>query len=136
MDDAMEKDAHVVLTALCSQRLSDTAGMPISLYPIQDHSDPEWTAHMDEACNVFQNHYHAGWAYMARYAREVNSLKQEIGLMAEGHGSLPQQLRALESRIHDKYQELLTFYRRSIERDHKLLRHRSLLREAHELTDS
>jgi hypothetical protein len=91
---------------------------------------------MDEACNVFQNHYHAGWAYMARYAREVNSLKQEIRLMAEGHGSLPQQLRALESRIHDKYQELLTFYRRSIEHDHKLLRHRSLLREAHELTDS
>jgi hypothetical protein len=36
MDDAMEKAAHMALTALCSQYLAATAGMPISLYPIQD----------------------------------------------------------------------------------------------------
>jgi hypothetical protein len=34
MDDAMEKAAHMTLTALCSQNLVATAGMPISLYPI------------------------------------------------------------------------------------------------------
>jgi hypothetical protein len=34
MDDAMEKAAHMALTALCSQNLAATAGMPISLYPI------------------------------------------------------------------------------------------------------
>jgi hypothetical protein len=34
MDDAMEKATHVALTALCSQCLHDTAGTPISLYPI------------------------------------------------------------------------------------------------------
>jgi hypothetical protein len=38
-DDAMEKAAHVALTALCSQLLSDTTSMPIVLYLIQDHSD-------------------------------------------------------------------------------------------------
>jgi hypothetical protein len=34
IDDTMEKAAHVALTALCSQCLPDTAGTPISLYPI------------------------------------------------------------------------------------------------------
>jgi hypothetical protein len=53
IDDAMEKAAHMALTTLCSQRLPDTAGMPISLYPTQDRSDPEWTARIDEVCNVF-----------------------------------------------------------------------------------
>jgi hypothetical protein len=41
MDYAMEKAAHMALTALCSQNLAATTGMPISLYPIQDRSDPE-----------------------------------------------------------------------------------------------
>jgi hypothetical protein len=68
MDDAMEKAAHMALTALSSQHLPDTMSTPISLYPIQDRSDPEWTARMDEECNIFQDHYHAGWTYMARYA--------------------------------------------------------------------
>jgi hypothetical protein len=53
MDDAMEKATHVVLTALCSQRLPNTVDTPISLYPIQDHFDPEWKAHIDDACNIF-----------------------------------------------------------------------------------
>jgi hypothetical protein len=53
MDHAMEKAAHAALTTLCSQHLQDTVGMPISLYPIQDRSDLEWMAHIDEACNVF-----------------------------------------------------------------------------------
>jgi hypothetical protein len=34
MDDGMEKAAHMVVTALCSQRLSNTTGTPISLYLI------------------------------------------------------------------------------------------------------
>jgi hypothetical protein len=41
VDDAMEKAAHMALTVLCSQNLAATAGMSISLYPIQDRSDPE-----------------------------------------------------------------------------------------------
>jgi hypothetical protein len=34
MDDAMEKAAHMALTALCSQDLAATVGTTISLYPI------------------------------------------------------------------------------------------------------
>jgi hypothetical protein len=48
MDDAMKKAACMALTALCSQNLAANAGTPISLYPIQDRSDLEWKARMDE----------------------------------------------------------------------------------------
>jgi hypothetical protein len=68
MDDAMEKAAYMALTVLCSQNLAATTGTPISLYPIQDRSDPEWKTHMDEVVNVFQVHYYSGWAYMTGYA--------------------------------------------------------------------
>jgi hypothetical protein len=71
MDDAMEKAAHMTLTALCSHNLAATASTPISLYPIQDRSDPEWKARMNEVGNVFQVHYHSGWAYMAGYAQHL-----------------------------------------------------------------
>jgi hypothetical protein len=67
----MEKTAHMPLTVLCSQNLAATAGTPISLYPIQDHSNPEWKARMDEVGNVFQVHYHSGWVYMAGYAQHL-----------------------------------------------------------------
>jgi hypothetical protein len=77
MDDAMEKTAHMVLTALCSQNLAATACMLILLYPIQDRSDPEWKARMDEVCNVFQLHYHSGWAYMAGYAQHLFQLQHD-----------------------------------------------------------
>jgi hypothetical protein len=67
MDDAMEKDAHMALTVLCSLNLPATVGTPMSLYPIQDRSDPEWKARMDEASNIYQVHHHSGWTYMAHY---------------------------------------------------------------------
>jgi hypothetical protein len=67
MSDAMEKPAHMALTALCSQNMYATMGMPISLYPIQDCSDSEWKARMDEESNLYRVHHHSGWTYMAHY---------------------------------------------------------------------
>jgi hypothetical protein len=75
MDDAREKVAHMAFTALCSQNLVATAGTPISLYPIQDRFDPEWKSRMDAVGNVFQVHYHSGWAYMAGYAQHLFRLQ-------------------------------------------------------------
>jgi hypothetical protein len=120
MDDTMEKAAHMALTALCSQNLAATASTPISLYPIQDRSDPEWKARMDEVGNVFQVHYHSGWAYMAGYAqhlfqlqhdtqhiiteqrcrlvgyaKEVKGLTQEISRKAQEVGAMCQHVRDL-----------------------------------------
>jgi hypothetical protein len=80
----MEKAAHVALTTLCSLRVPDTASTPISLYPIQDHSDPEWKACMDEACNAFQDHYHGGWAYMVRYAQHLFQLQHNTQRIVAG----------------------------------------------------
>jgi ribulose-5-phosphate 4-epimerase/fuculose-1-phosphate aldolase len=159
MDDAMEKAAHMALTALCSQNMPPIAGKPISLYPIQDRSDLEWKARQDEARNIFPKHHHSGWAYMVSYAqhlfqlqhdtqlivvgqrcrlgsyaKEVKSLNQEISRMAQEHGVVRQQVRDLESCLCDNDKKLLTIYRCLTERDQELLRHRGLLREAEEAT--
>jgi hypothetical protein len=75
MDYDKEKAAHMALTALCSHNLVATIGTPISPYPIQDHSNAEWKAHMDVVGNVFQVHYHSGWAYMAGYAQHLFQLQ-------------------------------------------------------------
>jgi hypothetical protein len=157
MDDATEKDAHMALTALCSQNLAATAGTPISLYPIQDRSDPEWKACMDEVGNVFQVHYHSGWAYMPGYAHHlfqlhhvtqrivadqrcrligyvkvVKSLTQEINRKAQEVGVVRQQVRDLESCLRDKEEALLSSLHHLSEREQELLQHRVLLRMAEE----
>jgi hypothetical protein len=54
MDDAMEKATHMSPTALCSHNLAATADTPISLYHIQDHSDPEWKARLDGWATSFK----------------------------------------------------------------------------------
>jgi hypothetical protein len=74
MDDAMVKTTYMALTALCSQNFAATVSTPISLYPIQDRSKPEWKAHMDEVGNVSQVHYPSGWVYMAGYAQHLFQL--------------------------------------------------------------
>jgi hypothetical protein len=139
--------------------MTTTAGMPISMYPFQDCSEPKWKARLDEVSNVFLEHHHSGWAHMAsygqhlfqlqhdtqrivagqrrrlgRYVEEVKSLHQETSCMAQEHGAMCQQVRDLESRLHDKDKELLTIYRHSTERDQELVMHRGLLREAEEAT--
>jgi hypothetical protein len=54
--------------------------------------------------------------------------------MGQEHGALCQQLRALESHLHNKDQEQLTIYCRSTESDQELHQHCRLLREAKEAT--
>jgi hypothetical protein len=65
MDDTMEKATH----------MPATMGMPISLYLIQDRSDLEWKACLDEARNVFLEHHHSGWAYMVINAQHLFQLQ-------------------------------------------------------------
>jgi hypothetical protein len=149
MSDAIEKAAHMVLTALCSQNMAATAGTPISLYLIQDHSDLEWRARMDEADNFHWVHHHSGWAYKSHYAqhlfqlqhdtqriiaeqrcrlvayvKEVENLTQEISHIAQKNGVVRQKVRDLESRLHDKDETLLSSLCHSSECDQELLQHR------------
>ncbi len=112
---------------------------------------------MDEVGNVFQVHYHSGWAYMAGYAqhlfqlqhdtqriiieqrcrlvgyaKEVKGLTQEISRKAQEVGVVRQQVRDLESCLRDKEEAFLSSLRRSSERDQELLRHHVLLRMTEE----
>jgi hypothetical protein len=112
---------------------------------------------MDEVGNVFQVHYHSGWAYMARYgphlfqlqhntkhivveqrchlvgyAKEVKDLTQEISRKAQENGIVRQQVRDLESHLHDKEEALLSSLCHSSEHDQELLRYRVLLRTTEE----
>jgi hypothetical protein len=72
MSDAIGKAAHMALTALCSQSLPATVGTPI-----QDHSDLEWKAHMDDASNMYRVHHHSGWTYMAHYTHHLFQLQHD-----------------------------------------------------------
>jgi uncharacterized protein (DUF3084 family) len=107
--------------------------------------------------NVFQVHYHSGWAYMAGYAqhlfqlqhdtqhivaeqrcrlvcyaKEVKGLTQEISCKAQEVGAMRQQVRDLESRLRDKEEALLCSLHHSSERDQELLQHYVLLRMVEE----
>jgi chromosome segregation ATPase len=112
---------------------------------------------MDEVGNVFQVHYHSGWAYMAGYvqhlfrlqhdtqcivaeqrchlvgyAKEVKSLIPEISRKAQEVGVVRQQVRDLESHLRDKEEALLSSIHRSSKRDQELLWHHVLLRMVEE----
>jgi hypothetical protein len=115
---------------------------------------------MDDATDiVFQVHYHSGWTYMVEYAqhlfqlkhdtqrivveqwcrlvgyaKEVKNLTQEMSRMAQENGTVQQQVRDLEGRLHDKEEALLSSLHRSSERDQELLRHRVLLQTVEEAT--
>jgi small-conductance mechanosensitive channel len=112
---------------------------------------------MDEVGNVFQVHYHSGWAYMAKYdqhlfqlqhdtqriiakqrcrlvgyAKEVKRLTQEISRKAQEVGDVRQQVRDLESHLRDKEVALLSSLCCSSEHNQELFRHRVLFRTAEE----
>jgi hypothetical protein len=62
-----------------------TVGTPISLYPIQDRSDPEWKARLDEVSNAFLEEHHSGWAYMVSYALDLFQLQHDTQRIVVGH---------------------------------------------------
>jgi hypothetical protein len=64
---------------------------------------------------------------LVSHAKEVKGLTQEVGVMR-------QQVRDLESHLHDKEEALLSSLYRSFERYQELLWHRVLLRTAEEST--
>jgi chromosome segregation ATPase len=72
--------------------------------------------------------------HLVGYAKEVENLTQEISRMAQENGVMRQQIRDLESRLHDKDEALLSSLRHSSEHDQELLRHSVLLRTAEEAT--
>jgi hypothetical protein len=70
--------------------------------------------------------------HLVGYAKEVKGLTKEISRKAQEVGVVRQQVRDLESSLHDKEEILLSSLHHSSERDQELLRHRVLLRTAEE----
>jgi chromosome segregation ATPase len=68
------------------------------------------------------------------YAKEVKGLTLEISRKAQEVGAVHQQVRDLESHLHDKEEALLSCLCCSSERDQELLWHRALLWMAEEST--
>jgi hypothetical protein len=64
----LNQTAQVTLTSLCETRLTDTAAMPITLFPIRNQEDPVWKQRLEAVSNPEGPHFHAGMAALAGYA--------------------------------------------------------------------
>jgi chromosome segregation ATPase len=83
----------------------------------------------DTQCIVVEQQYR-----LVGYAKEVKGLTLEISRKAQEVGAVRQQVRDLESHLHDKEEALLSCLCCSSERDQELLWHRALLWMAEEST--
>jgi hypothetical protein len=91
---------------------------------------------MDEVGNVFQVHYHSGWAYMAGYAQHLFQLQHDTQhIVTERLCRLvgyAKKVKGLTQEISCKAQEVS--FHRSSKHDQELLRHHVLLRTTEEST--
>jgi hypothetical protein len=78
IDVTLERTAYLALTEFYEHHMSNIAGTPIALFPIWYMGNPTWSARFAAACDTACQTYHAGWAFMARYACHVSSLHQEV----------------------------------------------------------
>jgi hypothetical protein len=76
----------------------------------------------DTQCIIAEQRCH-----LIGYAKVVKDLTQEISRKAQEVGVMRQQVKDLESCLHDKEEALLSSLHHSSERDQELLRYRVLL---------
>jgi hypothetical protein len=79
LDETVEQTAQVALTSLCETRLTDTAAMPIVLFPICNQEDPVWKQCLEVVSNPEGPHFHAGMAALAGYAQCTFNLQASTG---------------------------------------------------------
>jgi hypothetical protein len=68
LDETVEQTAQVALTSLCESRPTDTAAMPIALFPIHNQEDPMWKQRLEAVSNPEGPHFDAGMAALVGYA--------------------------------------------------------------------
>jgi hypothetical protein len=81
LDDTLERAAHHALTEFCESHLSVLDDTTITLLPIQNEGNTEWSERVAAVGNPELPTHHAGWALMARYSQHVSSLLQEVTTM-------------------------------------------------------
>jgi hypothetical protein len=79
LDETIEQTAQVALTSLCETRLTDTAAMPIALFPIHNQEDPVWKQRLKAMSNPKGPHFHVGMAALAGYTQHMFNLQVSTG---------------------------------------------------------
>jgi septal ring factor EnvC (AmiA/AmiB activator) len=62
----------------CECHLSGLDGTVVSLFPVQNEGNAAWSELLVTVGAPERLTYHAGWAFMARYAQHVSSMLQEV----------------------------------------------------------
>jgi hypothetical protein len=75
LDETVEQTAQVALTSLCETHLTDTAAMPIALFPICNQENPVWKQRLEAVPNPEGPHFHAGMAALVGYAQHMFNLQ-------------------------------------------------------------
>jgi hypothetical protein len=65
----------IALTSMCESRLTTTAEMPITLFPIHNQEDPVWQQRLEAMSDLEGPHFHVGMAEMAKYATYLFNLQ-------------------------------------------------------------
>jgi hypothetical protein len=68
LDETVQQTAQVALTSMCETRLTDTATMPIALFPIRNQEDPVWKQCLEAVSNLEESHFHTDMAALVGYA--------------------------------------------------------------------
>jgi hypothetical protein len=68
LDETVEQTTQVTLTSLCESCLTDTAAMPIALFPIRNQEDHVWKQHLEAVSNPEGPPFHVGMAALVGYA--------------------------------------------------------------------
>jgi hypothetical protein len=74
-ETTIEETAHVGLTSLCESRLTATAAMSITHFPIQNQENPVWKQCLEAMPDLEGPHFNVGMATMAMYAQYLFNLQ-------------------------------------------------------------
>jgi hypothetical protein len=62
----------------CERHLPGLACTPIAMFPVQNEGSMAWSERLAAVGDLEHSTYHAGWAFMTRYAQHVSSMFQEV----------------------------------------------------------
>jgi hypothetical protein len=79
LDETVEQTAQVALTFMCETCLTDTAVMPIVLFPIHNQEDPVRKRRLEAVSNPVGPHFHASMAALAGYVQHMFNLQASTG---------------------------------------------------------
>jgi hypothetical protein len=85
LSDTLERAAYRALTEFCKRHLPGLASTVVALFLVRDEGGLMWSECLAAAFDPALLSYHAGWAFMARYAQHVNSLPQEFIAVGAHH---------------------------------------------------